>query len=56
MDDTNNYKEVYFSQYCNTCKHVSITEESEDFDICNDCLNVPARQNTHKPLNWEEKA
>lgn len=47
-----NMKEVYFDQYCKTCKHEN---ESESDDTCHYCLEEPARQYSHKPLNWEEK-
>lgn len=47
-----NMKIVEFEAYCHTCKH----EKVDDFeDPCNDCLNCPARQYSHKPINWEEK-
>ena len=50
MDE--NYKDVYFDQYCKTCKH----EKLEDFkDPCNDCLSEPANDGTHRPVYWEEK-
>lgn len=44
------YKEVYFDQYCKTCKHKKV-EESED--PCHDCLNEPVNLNSHKPVKWE---
>ena len=50
MDD--NYKEVYFHEYCKTCKYEK-TEESED--PCHDCLNEPSNIDSHKPVRWEEK-
>ena len=46
-----NLKEVYYSEYCNKCKHY---EESEAEDSCHYCLEEPARNETHKPLNFEE--
>ncbi|MEG1523859.1 MAG: hypothetical protein RR475_02405 [Clostridia bacterium] len=45
-------KEVYFDQYCHTCKHDA---EPEDSDACNECLNNPSNVDSHKPVNWEEK-
>lgn len=45
MDDQ--YKEVYFCDYCKTCAH----EE----DPCNECLTYPANLHSHKPIRWEEK-
>lgn len=46
------YKEVYFEQYCKSCKHSS---NKEDEDPCNICLNEPANVYSHKPLYWKEK-
>ena len=46
------YQEVYFDQYCKTCKH----KDLEDFkDPCNRCLDNPMNANSHKPIMWEEK-
>lgn len=45
------YKEVYFDQYCGSCKH---RDDPNDSEVCNDCLYEPARIDTHKPLNYEE--
>ena len=50
MEDS--YKEVYFGQYCKTCKHETL---KEDQDPCHDCLNEPVNLHPHKPDNWEEK-
>lgn len=46
-----NYKEVYYDQYCESCKHHSA---SEDESPCCDCLNEPVNTNSHKPVYWEE--
>jgi hypothetical protein len=51
MDE--NYKEVYFSQYCTSCKNAVKTEDEEP---CNDCLANPMNVDSHKPTHWEEKA
>lgn len=48
----NSYKEVYFDQYCKTCKHEKLDETD---DPCDDCLNEPMNVNSHKPTMWEEK-
>lgn len=46
-----NMKIVEFEVYCPKCKHKNV----DDFeDPCNDCLNCPARQYSHKPINFEE--
>ena len=50
MDE--NYKEVYFHEYCKTCEN----EKSKDTDEpCNECLTEGARLNSHRPANWKEK-
>lgn len=45
-------KEVYFNEYCKTCKH-QLLKEFED--PCSDCLATPSNINSHKPVNYEEK-
>lgn len=49
---TENYKEVYFDQYCKTCKYKD-TKETDD--PCNECLYEPMNLYSHKPVKWEEK-
>ena len=44
------YKEVYFGDYCNTCKHLKL-EEYED--PCHDCLNEPVNVYSHKPVYYK---
>lgn len=46
------YKEVYYSQYCSTCKHRDLPE---DKDPCHECLNNPTNVYSHKPVNWKER-
>ena len=46
------YKEVYFNEYCKTCKYAT---KAEDDDPCFDCLNEPVNVYSHKPVNYEEK-
>lgn len=48
----NDYKEVYFWEYCKTCKYEKTPENEMP---CNDCLEYPANLYTHKPVNWKEK-
>lgn len=48
----NNYKEVWFNEYCITCKY---TDKGEDEDPCYDCLTEAVNLYSHKPVNWEEK-
>jgi len=69
--NNDNYKEVYFHEYCPTCKHrttndspydgrVIHSDEEDDKDIpkenpCDDCLGEPCRKNSHRPLRYESK-
>lgn len=50
--DQQSYKEVYYHEYCKTCKHRTGVETE---DPCNECLSEPINLNTHKPVNYEEK-
>lgn len=52
MSSDNEYKEVYFHQYCKTCKNEKLTEQDE---TCNYCLDHPINLQSNKPVNWEEK-
>lgn len=45
------YKEVYFNEYCNTCKHEKTAEKDEP---CAECLSYPANVYSHKPINYEK--
>ena len=38
------YKEVFFNEYCKTCKYDKCKESDE-----------PTHLYSHKPINWEEK-
>lgn len=46
------YKEVYFDQYCKSCKYYKAKEYK---DPCNECLNTPVNLYSHKPVKWHEK-
>ena len=48
----NEEKEVYFNQYCKTCKYCELKEVK---DPCNDCLTEPSNINSHKPVNYKNK-
>ena len=50
--DEQDYKEVYFDQYCKTCKHAK--KDSYE-DPCFECLDNPVNLYSHKPVKWEEK-
>lgn len=47
------FKEVYFDQYCKSCEHEKVKDVE---DPCNECLDNPMNLNSHKPVNWKEKA
>ena len=49
--ETNAYKEVYFDQFCKTCKHGSKLESETP---CDDCLENPVNLYSHKPVKYEE--
>lgn len=46
------YKEVYFDQYCKTCKH---KEKKDNEEPCDECLDNPINVYSHKPVNYKEK-
>ena len=45
-------KEVYFDEYCKTCKHFDKKEHEKP---CYECLDEPVNQYSHKPVKYEEK-
>ena len=49
MDDT---RFVNFEEYCKTCRYEKCDGAEEP---CNECLRVPARRNSSKPVKWKEK-
>lgn len=49
MEDT--YKEVYFGEYCKSCKWRDKPEEEEP---CHDCLNEPVNLHSHRPVKYEK--
>lgn len=46
-----NKKFVQFEVYCEKCKN---KDKSATADPCNECLAIPARENSHKPEFFEE--
>ena len=50
-----NMKEVYFDQYCPTCKHASSNDKDGYNEICDECLGEGARQYSHKPVRYEAR-
>ena len=56
MPDPQEYKEVYFHEYCETCKRKDVkTPADKGWDICNECLSNPVNLQSHKPVKYEEK-
>ena len=45
-------KEVSFYDYCKTCKY---QELSGCEDPCDECLDYPTNEDSHKPVNYKEK-
>ena len=43
------YKEVYFNEYCDTCKYSDVDDVK---DPCNECLGEPANLHSHKPVYY----
>ena len=50
--DNQSYKEVYFHEYCKTCKNRNVANTEEP---CDECLSEPTNLNTHRPVKYEEK-
>lgn len=45
------YKEVYFYEYCKSCKYKNVLETEEP---CNECLTNPENLYSHRPVKWEK--
>ena len=52
LEITEGIKIVEFDKYCKTCKHKKLSEAESP---CDECLEEPARQYSHKPAKYEEK-
>ena len=50
--DHQDYKEVYFHEYCKTCKHKELKEYEEP---CDECLSEAINLSTHRPVRYEKK-
>ena len=50
--ETNEYKEVYFHQYCKTCEYVNTDAIA---DPCNECLTNAVNVYSHKPVCYKAK-
>ena len=46
------YKEVYYHEYCKSCRHKSVKDTEAP---CDECLSEPINLNSHKPVRYEEK-
>lgn len=44
-------KIVEFELYCSKCKHY---DSNDADDPCDYCLSVPARENSRRPIKYEE--
>ena len=45
------YQEVYFWDYCGTCKHASLAENDSP---CDECLDNLVNLYSHKPVRYEK--
>lgn len=52
MEDKNDYKQVYFGDYCKACRFESCPESE---DPCDECLEYPVNLYSHRPVNWKGK-
>lgn len=50
--ETNEYKEVYFHQYCKTCEHRDVDAIALP---CTECLENPVNVYSHKPVCYKCK-
>lgn len=50
--EVNEYKEVYFHQYCQTCEHKNTDAIA---DPCNECLTNAVNVYSHKPVCYKAK-
>lgn len=46
------YKEVYFHEYCEICKHRDVKNTEEP---CDTCLSEPINWNTHRPVKYDKQ-
>lgn len=49
--DYNDFDIVNFAEYCKKCKYRDLKEAK---DPCNECLEVPVRLNSEKPICYQE--
>lgn len=54
MSETDNeYKEVYFDEYCPKCKYEKV-DDTKGKEPCNECLENPVNLGSRKPVKFEE--
>lgn len=55
----NSEKIVKYELYCDTCKYKEVQDKSGNPDLendfCNECLNTPVNEYSHKPINYKPK-
>jgi len=51
METNTGTKFVEFNKYCSKCKN---KDKSSTAEPCNECLSVPAREGTVKPVKFKE--
>lgn len=57
-ENLENMKIVDFDEYCPKCIHKNEINSDPELTVCescHQCLNVPARQYSHKPEKFEAK-
>lgn len=42
-------KEAWFWMYC---KHCALKNKTEEHPVCDECLNSPYNEDSHKPVNY----
>lgn len=47
----NEYKEVFFNEYCDKCEFKDVDQGENP---CNECLDNPSNLYSHKPVNFKE--
>ena len=51
--NNNNLHEVYFHEYCPKCKWYKASDAPDPKIPCDECLEVPARENSHIPDRYD---
>lgn len=51
-NNSDGMKEVYFHEYCMTCRYGMLKDQEEP---CFECLDNPLNYQSHKPVNYEDK-